>query len=251
VATRARILRTAEQLFAERGIDGVSTREILKSSGVNAAAIHYHFGSKSKLVEDLLISRLTDLAEKQIHYLQQAEAAQAPSPEAVVECFTRPILEITDEPDGEYTMRFLAEAANHPDFMDSYLENSAVTFNRKVAMVARIAPLLDNDEAVTWTRYASTLAFRVLGSRVYTSDTHHEAGKLPDLEQRVTWFLLLALRGAAWAGEGAASADDTCSPAEAREAGRSGSRPPAGPSDAHRPTHTTPPGEAGRGVATD
>jgi AcrR family transcriptional regulator len=47
-ARRKRVVWTALKLFGERGIDAVSTRDIVAAAGarVNAAAIHYHFGSK-------------------------------------------------------------------------------------------------------------------------------------------------------------------------------------------------------------
>src|SRR5450631_4411815 len=53
-ATRKRILKSAERLFAKSGIDAVSIRDITDAAGVNTAAIHYHFGSKSGLIEALL-----------------------------------------------------------------------------------------------------------------------------------------------------------------------------------------------------
>src|SRR5687768_8084123 len=50
-ATRELLVRTAEQLFAERGIDAVSLREIGQVAGQgNNAAIQYHFGDREALV---------------------------------------------------------------------------------------------------------------------------------------------------------------------------------------------------------
>ena len=51
VATRDRILATAEQLFAEAGIGATSLRTITAAAGVNLAAVNYHFGSKDGLRE--------------------------------------------------------------------------------------------------------------------------------------------------------------------------------------------------------
>lgn len=48
--TRETILSTAERLFAERGIAAVSVRSIIEEAGVNSAAVHYHFGSKDRLI---------------------------------------------------------------------------------------------------------------------------------------------------------------------------------------------------------
>jgi AcrR family transcriptional regulator len=51
---REHILKVAEQLFAERGFDGTSVRDIAHGADVNLAMISYYFGSKEKLLESLL-----------------------------------------------------------------------------------------------------------------------------------------------------------------------------------------------------
>ena len=47
--SRARILESAGKLFAERGFNGVSTRELAKAAGVNVSAIAYYFRGKKGL----------------------------------------------------------------------------------------------------------------------------------------------------------------------------------------------------------
>src|ERR1700748_3859017 len=54
---REHILIVAEQLFAEKGFDGTSVRDIAQSAGVNLAMISYYFGSKEKLLEALIVFR--------------------------------------------------------------------------------------------------------------------------------------------------------------------------------------------------
>src|ERR1700733_6973121 len=51
---REHILVVAEELFAEKGFDGTSVRDIAQQAGVNLAMISYYFGSKEKLLESLL-----------------------------------------------------------------------------------------------------------------------------------------------------------------------------------------------------
>ena len=48
-ATRARILASAERLFAERGFDGVTMPMIAGASGITAGAIYKHFKGKAEL----------------------------------------------------------------------------------------------------------------------------------------------------------------------------------------------------------
>ena len=51
---REHILTSAELLFAEKGFDGTSVRDIAQQAGVNLAMISYYFGSKEKLLEALI-----------------------------------------------------------------------------------------------------------------------------------------------------------------------------------------------------
>ncbi|WP_066224388.1 TetR/AcrR family transcriptional regulator [Formosa haliotis] len=54
------ILTAAEKLFAENGFDGTSVRQIAKEAGINIAMISYYFGSKEKLLDALLVYRISD-----------------------------------------------------------------------------------------------------------------------------------------------------------------------------------------------
>jgi len=49
--TRARIIRTALELFGERGFDGVSTRDIAAQAGVPAPSLQYYFENKEGLYQ--------------------------------------------------------------------------------------------------------------------------------------------------------------------------------------------------------
>lgn len=55
------ILLVAEKLFSEHGFDGTSIRDIAKKANINIAMISYYFGSKEKLLEALIINRISDL----------------------------------------------------------------------------------------------------------------------------------------------------------------------------------------------
>jgi AcrR family transcriptional regulator len=48
-STKARILKAAEEVFAARGFEGASTREIAARAGVNISSLHYHWASKETL----------------------------------------------------------------------------------------------------------------------------------------------------------------------------------------------------------
>ena len=53
--TRAQLIRAAERLFAERGVDAVSLREINREADQrNATALQYHFGDRQGLIRSIL-----------------------------------------------------------------------------------------------------------------------------------------------------------------------------------------------------
>lgn len=72
--TRERILAAAEKLFAERGIDGVSVREILASAKVNVALAHRYFGGRDGLIDEVLRRAVGPLNERRLLLLEAAEA---------------------------------------------------------------------------------------------------------------------------------------------------------------------------------
>ena len=55
------ILEVAEILFAEKGFDGTSIRNIAKVAKINIAMVSYYFGSKERLLESLIVYRTSDL----------------------------------------------------------------------------------------------------------------------------------------------------------------------------------------------
>ena len=63
--TKALLLRSAEELFVQRGIDAVSLREINRHAGQrNASSLHYHFASRDKLLEALIDWRMPPVNQR-------------------------------------------------------------------------------------------------------------------------------------------------------------------------------------------
>ena len=66
------IIETAECLFADKGFDGTSVREIADEAGINVAMISYYFGSKEKLLEALFSYRAEGTVQKLESMLQNS-----------------------------------------------------------------------------------------------------------------------------------------------------------------------------------
>jgi AcrR family transcriptional regulator len=108
--TRRRILGAAEELFAERGIDGVSLREITSAAGANSAAAHYHFGSKDAVLAELFDERARAIVDRRLELLRDVrrDAAGAPVVEDVLRAFLRPALDAAVASGGTAFMRLRA-----------------------------------------------------------------------------------------------------------------------------------------------
>ena len=68
-STKARILAAAEAVFAAKGFEGASTREIASAAGVNISSLHYHWESKETLyfaVFENMYDRIVDLVRSAI-----------------------------------------------------------------------------------------------------------------------------------------------------------------------------------------
>src|SRR5258708_19580694 len=59
--TRERVLRSAAQLFADRGFKKVTIREICRTARANVAAVNYHFGDKFGLYREVMRSAIDRL----------------------------------------------------------------------------------------------------------------------------------------------------------------------------------------------
>lgn len=63
-ATRAKIEKEALRLFAEKGVEGATIRDLSQAVGVADAALYRYFGSKEQIASDLFRTHYGALAEK-------------------------------------------------------------------------------------------------------------------------------------------------------------------------------------------
>jgi len=79
-STKARILATAEEVFADKGFAGASTREIASKAQVNISSLHYHWESKETLyfaVFQNIYDRIVDLIRRSIpEHIENSKAGR-------------------------------------------------------------------------------------------------------------------------------------------------------------------------------
>lgn len=93
--TRARILDAAERLFAQRGHEATSLREITAVAHVNLSSVHYHFGSKEGLVEAVFNQLVDALNRERLSLLETFESENCGTPLRVahiIEAYFRPLI---------------------------------------------------------------------------------------------------------------------------------------------------------------
>ena len=155
-ATRERLVHAAERLFAERGIDVVSLREINRASGArNAVAVQYHFADRAGVVRAILDKHLPDVEARRSAMLDQYEADGADDPRLLAAALVRPLAAKLADPDGgpEF-LQIHADLLNrpHPVFdapqpsverwralAEPLLEEDAVRLHRRFSAILHAA----------------------------------------------------------------------------------------------------------------
>ncbi|WP_406285706.1 TetR/AcrR family transcriptional regulator [Embleya sp. NBC_00896] len=111
---RLLMIEAAERLFAERGINGVSLREIGAQAGQrNTAAARYHFGSKETLVDAVFRHRMEPVNARRLAMLDELDdAGRENDPRGLVEAFLYPLADMLGEPGKpSWYLRFCVHAA--------------------------------------------------------------------------------------------------------------------------------------------
>lgn len=155
-ATRLRLVKAAERLFAAQGVDAVSVRAVNAAAGLGAASVHYHFGSK----DDLLRAVLTDVGAPVRDEIaaKVAELAAAPVPataDALVRAVTEPYLKLllSHRVRGMRWIKIIAQISqeNNPVLLDTEQHLPEELF----AQVQRTFP--DSDPARLELRWAISI----------------------------------------------------------------------------------------------
>ncbi len=109
-STRAALIEAAESLFAESGVDAVSTRQIGAAIGsANTSVVAYHFGSKEALIREVYRHRLPSIDARRRELMEQADAAgQGEDLAVLVRAFFLPLYEQTDGAGRHSYARFIA-----------------------------------------------------------------------------------------------------------------------------------------------
>jgi AcrR family transcriptional regulator len=114
---RERLLDAAEELFAEKGFNGASVRDITTRANGNVAAVNYHFSSKEKLYNEVFLRRMrvvTDMRLETIKKVMSQTDHEVTLEELLKEfsiAFLKPFL---NEATGSRFIRLMIQEMTHP-----------------------------------------------------------------------------------------------------------------------------------------
>lgn len=199
--TQELILDAAEVLFARQGVSATSLRSITTRAGVNAAAIHYHFGSKQALVSAILTRRIAPLSQERIKRLELLEIRyrdEAIPAELLVEAFVIPFAtagaDLRDEMAGLGSL--LAWLHVEGDVDGNLLARPGVDVNERFAEALCHRRPLELDEARDRFLYATGSVVQLLRQepiRENVTPTMEDLDVLRDRLSRLICFLAAGL----------------------------------------------------------
>jgi AcrR family transcriptional regulator len=108
------LISAAEQLFADRGIDGVSLREINREARQrNTTSLQYHFGDRQGLLRAILDKHSREIDARRNALLDQYEANGVEDIRALASAFVLPLVaKLHDNDGGRCYLRIAAELVN-------------------------------------------------------------------------------------------------------------------------------------------
>ncbi len=184
-ATKARVLRAATELFAERGFHGTTVRDIAARAGTNVASGHYHFGSKRDLYVEVLratFAQVRALLARGRVQPSPVELARMSDEQARALLERRIALVLADllgPPPSLHGALMQREMLDPSDALSIVVaEFIAPMMDETGAIIRRLAPDLD-DETVRWCvasvigqaifyRFTMPASLRVLGLRTFS-----------------------------------------------------------------------------------
>jgi AcrR family transcriptional regulator len=152
-ATKAAVLVAAERLFALRGFQSVSVRDITSEAGVNLASVNYHFGSKDALLFEIFRRRTAELNRERARMLHEAASRHAGRPplrEILTALFAPPLRWSSPDHERRIAVQFIIRARSEgTEAMREVLSTDVSHLRRFADALIAALPNLPSEE-VYW-----------------------------------------------------------------------------------------------------
>lgn len=183
--TKAALIRAGERLFAEKGLAGVSVRDITVAAGArNQSALHYHFGSVEELIREIFAQRFRRIEEARRERLDAIDSAgKSHDLQALMEANVGPLFEACLEENGRLYARFSVQLMTDPRYDVGALV-SDVGIHSATDIGARLGEIFDDLPArVLSARLRQVFMISVILMADYARGV--EIGKAADVDSAV------------------------------------------------------------------
>ncbi|MFK7991340.1 MAG: TetR/AcrR family transcriptional regulator [Sandaracinaceae bacterium] len=160
--TRLALLRAAEHLFAEQGVEAVSLREVASRAGQkNVSAVDYYFGGRLELLECVLERHSSPMAERFSARVEAWRELPDRGPEPWVRLLVDTVAAKLDDDDGGHDyIRLCAQLTSSSSF--PLTQTRSATAPGAMALSAQIATYAPPSDGAL-----GVLPFMLFGNALY------------------------------------------------------------------------------------
>ncbi len=200
--SKLRLLDAAEQLFAKRGFESVSVRDVTQLAKANVAAVNYHFGSREGLVALVITRYIMPVNEERLMRLEVLEkkaGGKAVPLEEIVEAFVRPVAgmvrksELSEQLFCKLVGRIFA--AQGEGFPPAVEEQMKVLSARFIRAFGKALPTVPQEELVWRMHFMIGALIHMLMNQEMLNRLTGGASGNPSMEQTVGRFIRFAAAG--------------------------------------------------------
>lgn len=149
--TRTRLLEAAGRLFAERGYEATSVRDITAEAECNVASVNYHFGGKENLYFESFRELVTELRDRRTEAIRRdMSAVEEPTLEYFLESFAAGFMDpLVGDGSGRRFLTIINREMADPHLPRELFVEEFLNPMMEVAgeALVRVAPSLDPDTA--------------------------------------------------------------------------------------------------------
>jgi AcrR family transcriptional regulator len=121
--TRERIVDAAGEIFAERGFDGTTVRDICQRASANIAAVNYYFGDKQRLYVEAVV-RAHSWRMEQARLPEWSE--DTPAEKKLSDFIATFIRRVRTGPEGTWHTKLMMRELSHPSAACAELAQSSI-----------------------------------------------------------------------------------------------------------------------------
>lgn len=164
------VKRAALRLFSERGVDGVTVREIAELAGQkNHGSVAYYFGSKEALVRAIVEDGAQIIDERRNAMLDELEAnGREPNIREVIDAIIYPSVDVAGEGDEDCYLRFTQILhLTHQELFESAVGNRFNTgYQRCLVLLRKLMPPMPREVATQRLIFIGVYIAQILAARL-------------------------------------------------------------------------------------